>query len=499
MAKTSKTVPQKEKTSSSQPAGDKTPVEPHLDECVPGGCELTSDFKVKKDCHWEDKVVVIPATEEDITTHSWVRNLVSTSSYAERSWCDLERGQWEARNHGLRENAVMRPPSGEEESSPPAPKPTKDKKSKRVSTSEDPKPKKCKAHKSKKDTAILPVKVVQRLREEEEENEDDGSDLAALVKRNTESTKASKSVRVGEIQPRTERISEMEDVSSRDEHLAGMSEGTGSEALPNEENAPSDSLGAKEIGDSVPLHSFSEGEVWEAQAMKVPQVEGALGEDLFQSCFAGVNDLASLNNLDFRRELSRYEAEIRGLTEEKSALKLLGEKKEMEIKGLRAELAMAQKEQSELSEQVNKVVDIYGLGGDFYVEAKDGLPCLEKEAAQAYLSSTESQLQGMKEKSLEQAKKMEELHVRFDTKIAAAKYEAEAVKADAESRRETLEEIHARSFNLVIDIENAKELEAEAEALLSSDDDDSGSASGSESGGEPDGEDVAPEDPDRSL
>ncbi|XP_019257798.1 PREDICTED: uncharacterized protein LOC109236019 [Nicotiana attenuata] len=138
----------------------------------------------------------------------------------------------------------------------------------------------------------------------------------------------------------------------------------------------------------------------------------------------------------------------------------------------------------------------------------------------------------MKEKSLEQAKKIEELQARLDTEIAAAKSEAETVKADAEaivavyrpdaeaaqarakevsdaaqaraywvaehakcqSRRETLEEIHARGFNLAVEIKNAKELEAEAKALLSSDDDDFGSVSGSESGGDPDGDDVAPEE-----
>jgi len=107
MAKTSKTVPQEEKASSSRPAGDKTPVEPRIEECIPGPCELTSDFKVekpssvpgrcepmsryicsisegdleqvKKDCHWENKEVVIPTPEEDITTH--VKGFLSVYTY----------------------------------------------------------------------------------------------------------------------------------------------------------------------------------------------------------------------------------------------------------------------------------------------------------------------------------------------------------------------------------------------------------------------------------
>ncbi|XP_019248800.1 PREDICTED: uncharacterized protein LOC109228073 [Nicotiana attenuata] len=426
--------------------------------------------------------------------------------------------------HGLGENAVMRPPSGEEEVSPSAPKPVKNKKTKRVSTSEDPKPKKSKARKPKKDTTILPAEVVQRLRDEEEENKDDGSELVARVKRSTEAPKASESVKVGEIQPRIERISEedpgkvpelleTEDASRRDEQSAGMSEGASSEASRKEENLPSDSLGAIEIGDSPPLPSFSEGEVWEAQAMKAPQfptscvdpeckqtiiikvpedarvfvapvgvasyLQGLVTEEdqalmdevgapcLFNEAQQALNRASVLHHEAFfksRREFSRYEAEIRGLIEEKNALKLLGEQKEQEIKGLRAELAMAQKEQSELTEQVNKVLDAYGLG--LGVMANDSISQVqrlhetivqlrgevdevkaetsmwkqkmdhlasEKEAARAQLSSAKIQLQGMKEKSLEQAKKIEELQARLETEIAAVKSEAETVKADAEA------------------------------------------------------------------
>ncbi|XP_070039441.1 uncharacterized protein [Nicotiana tomentosiformis] len=48
MAKTSKTVPHKEAASSSQPADGKMPVELRLEECIPGGCALNSDFKTNK-------------------------------------------------------------------------------------------------------------------------------------------------------------------------------------------------------------------------------------------------------------------------------------------------------------------------------------------------------------------------------------------------------------------------------------------------------------------
>ena len=107
MAKTSKTVPQKEVASSSRPAGEKPVVEPRPEELIPGVCVIDSDFKVekpssvigrcesisrymcsipknfldqvKKDCNWGDKEVVIPAPEEAITTH--VEGFLSVYNY----------------------------------------------------------------------------------------------------------------------------------------------------------------------------------------------------------------------------------------------------------------------------------------------------------------------------------------------------------------------------------------------------------------------------------
>ncbi|XP_070037071.1 uncharacterized protein [Nicotiana tomentosiformis] len=155
----------------------------------------------------------------------------------------------------------------------------------------------------------------------------------------------------------------------------------------------------------------------------------------------------------------------------------------------------------------------------------------EKKTARAQLSSTESQLQGIKEKSSVQARKIDELEARLVSKLAKAKSEAEKAKAEAhafvavyradaeavqvqaikaaetaqtlaywvvklakfQSRRETLEEIHARGFDFTEEIKKAKELEANAGALASDDDDD-GSKSGSESREEPDGEETAPGD-----
>ncbi|XP_070046689.1 uncharacterized protein [Nicotiana tomentosiformis] len=142
----------------------------------------------------------------------------------------------------------------------------------------------------------------------------------------------------------------------------------------------------------------------------------------------------------------------------------------------------------------------------------------EKEAVRAQLSSVERQLQSVKEENLGRAQKVEELETRLAAELARATSEAEALvafyRADAEAantrakeisdvakvrlsrvakhtrhqyRRETLKEVHARGFDLTVDIENANVLEDEAGALLSNEEN---SVSGSESRDE----DEAPED-----
>nr|XP_016454813.1 PREDICTED: fibrinogen- and Ig-binding protein-like [Nicotiana tabacum] len=188
-------------------------------------------------------------------------------------------------------------------------------------------------------------------------------------------------------------------------------------------------------------------------------------------------------------------------------------KKREEIKVLRAELATTHKEQTDLIEQVQQKAEKIE-------QLREEAKMKEKEAARTQLSSAECQLQSMKEENSARTKKIEELEARFVAELAKATIEAEKAKADAEevvvvyradaetayarakeisdaaqvrafciaehakcqSWTETLEEIHARGFDLAIEIESAKELEIEAKALLSSDDDDSGSVSGFEGG-----------------
>ncbi|XP_070033085.1 KNR4/SMI1 homolog [Nicotiana tomentosiformis] len=182
--------------------------------------------------------------------------------------------------------------------------------------------------------------------------------------------------------------------------------------------------------------------------------------------------------------------------------------------------------------QLREEVDIMKAETLGWKEGMDRL-AVEKEAVRAQLSSAESQLQGMKERSSVQARKIEELEARLTFELAKAKSEAEKAKAEADafvvvyradaeaaqvqarkaaktaqtraywidelskcqSRRETLEVIHARGFDLAEEIKKAKKLEAEARDLASDDDDDDDdSKSGSESREDLDGEEAAPRD-----
>jgi len=148
----------------------------------------------------------------------------------------------------------------------------------------------------------------------------------------------------------------------------------------------------------------------------------------------------------------------------------------------------------------------------------------EKDALRAQLTSAERQLQSVKEESLAQARRIEEVEAKLASELAKTKAEAEvfvaSYRADAEaanlraqeisataeirlscaldhvgrqSQREALEEVHTRGFDLSADIENAKALEDEAATLLS-DDEDSVSRSESEGDGDEASEEVALED-----
>nr|XP_016475947.1 PREDICTED: uncharacterized protein LOC107797561 [Nicotiana tabacum] len=223
-----------------------------------------------------------------------------------------------------------------------------------------------------------------------------------------------------------------------------------------------------------------------------------------------------------RGELSRYEAKIRRLTEERDAFNLISEQREGEAKGLRTELDAARKEQADLTEQLHVEVDVVKAEAEEWKKNMDRLAS-EKEAARAQLASAEIEIRGLKEKALVQAKEIEEFRSRlgsatFDrerlaTKLAAAKSEVETAMADANAmvaiyrsdaeaaqvRANEVAEVAQARVNWVAEhvnateIENAKELKTEARVLAFPDDDnDTKSMSGSEREGGLEGKYAAP-------
>ncbi|XP_070039404.1 actin cytoskeleton-regulatory complex protein pan1-like [Nicotiana tomentosiformis] len=401
MAKTSKTVPQKENASSSRSAGDKTPVEPRPEECVLGVCVLTSDFKI-------DKASSVPGRYESVSS--------------------------------LGKDAVMRPLSGEEETSIPAPKLTKDKKRKKISTSEDQEPKKKAVRKLRKNIILLTEDSVQRLRDEDEEEEDD-SGLVARVKMSTEAPKATESVKAAEIPSRDEGVSGRELVevpeSSRfeatphhNEPMVGTAVGAGLEAPQDGENAPSDSLGAIEIGGSPLLPSFSEEMIREARALNTLSIEGGHGrEDPFRDYFTRVEDATGLSDLEVPR-----------------------------------------KDSGEASSLFNEVQQALNRASVLHPEV---------------FSRSRAELSRVKEKSSSQEKKIVELEARLASELEKAKSEVEKAKAEADAI--------VAVYRADAEAAQAKELEVDDGALASDDDDDDDeSKSGSESGEELDGQEMEP-------
>nr|XP_016470559.1 PREDICTED: uncharacterized protein LOC107792830 [Nicotiana tabacum] len=258
--------------------------------------------------------------------------------------------------------------------------------------------------------------------------------------------------------------------------------------------------------------------------MRTPKVDGAHGgEDLFRGYFIRVEaatDLSAASSLldeaqqalnrafalhqeafsKSRVELSRYEADLRGVMEERNAFKILSGQKEEEIKDLQAELLQQKvKRIEQFREEVN-MMKAETLG---WKESIDHFAA-EKESSRAQLSSVENQLRGMKDKRSAQAKKIEELEARLASELAEAKSEAEKAKAeaivaiyraDAEAAKVQAREIHARGFDLTNEIIKAKEHEDDARALASSDDDDDdGGKSGFENDDDFDGEESSPEE-----
>nr|XP_009778036.1 PREDICTED: eukaryotic translation initiation factor 5B-like [Nicotiana sylvestris] len=161
----------------------------------------------------------------------------------------------------------------------------------------------------------------------------------------------------------------------------------------------------------------------------------------------------------FRVELSQCEAELKKVSGEEKALRLLYSQKEEELKDLRTALAKAQKSESELDEQVIVILTEYNLLGNTSeantlisqlqqkldmirqlwgevdqvradcLQRKKNMDQLvaDKEAVVAQLASAETQLRGIEAKGRAQASKIEDL----EAELAKARAEATQAKVEA--------------------------------------------------------------------
>ncbi|XP_070053255.1 uncharacterized protein [Nicotiana tomentosiformis] len=220
----------------------------------------------------------------------------------------------------------------------------------------------------------------------------------------------------------------------------------------------------------------------------------------------------------YRAELARCEADLKKLTEERDALRLLYVQKKEGIMSIRAELTRAHQDQTELFERVRQKAELVEqLREEAKMKEAETLGwkqnmnrlASKKDAVRAQLSSVERQIQSVEEENLAEPRRAtseaEALVASYRADAEATNTRAKEISDAAEvrlsrvvdharrqSRRETLEEVHARDFDLTADIQSVKFLEDEDGALLSDDED---TASGSESGGDEDEalEDAAPE------
>nr|XP_016513761.1 PREDICTED: plasminogen-binding group A streptococcal M-like protein PAM [Nicotiana tabacum] len=217
------------------------------------------------------------------------------------------------------------------------------------------------------------------------------------------------------------------------------------------------------------------------------------------------------NKEKYRDELIQLEVEAKELAEKRDTYKRLCEQREREAKGLRTELDAARKEhadQVKIFEVIDDELDTVTNGQNPQVKQKiDRIDELRAEmdaikTAREQLVSVEAQLRATREKAEARSQKIKELQSQLSSAVAdretlakelkAAKSVAEITKADVDemvaqyradaeaaqdrlkdvvqyvkwqSRKEALEEVHARGFELSAEIESIKGLEAEAKKL----------------------------------
>ncbi|XP_070020854.1 uncharacterized protein [Nicotiana sylvestris] len=409
MAKTSKTVPQKETASSSRTTGEEPATEPPLDAFIPGECSVTADFKVEKPSP-------VPG--------------------------------W-----GLPMDVSMRPPSGDEDSPVDSPTPRQEKKRKKgceFSELEEEKPKRRVVRKSKESSNAreLLSDSIHRLRDESEE-EEDASQLVAYVRGNIElpQTRGADEEAVTEASEPKRGEADFPQAGEADKDIV-------TDAPRAEDNAPKDALGVIDLSESP---SFNDSMIHDAQRLKGHPNEGPQG-------VASV--LHHETFLQYREELNQHESETQELSEGK-------------VKKLQSELETARKEHADLVEQAKKLAEL---------QSQLNLAVSDRENLAKELETVKSEARVIKV----DVEEMVDVY-KVNAEVAQVRAKDIVEHAKWQSRREALEDIHARGFDLSIEIESAKELEAIAKKLAYPEDDEESEDLGeSEGGGDPDGDKAAP-------
>ncbi|XP_019228013.1 PREDICTED: uncharacterized protein LOC109209240 [Nicotiana attenuata] len=393
MAKTSRTVPKKDRASSSSASRPAKPVvPPTLEEITPGNCIIKKDFSIENPpdvagrCEHVSRYISLITEKltkdakglEFTLSHpvrlyrpQLFRGLIklqrrttksffaSTDETKDQGWMSrfvrlmLGRPQWcptsRIGSESLGDASEMRPASPGEKTKPSNPKSEKDNKRKRVSKLGDPQDKKTPARRLRKRFAQTGADSVHDS-PDDRENDNEESALVTRTRKPLEVAKPSE----------TETSSCGEDVPKEETGKAPVSpeveiipppsitipEGVNAETPNDNENSPSEELGP------ATTTTYFEGAIEEANAMRMPDPNKAI-EDDFQGCYIGIEDANDFNDassifeeaqrLLSRAELSQCETELQKVSGEEKALRLLCSQKEEEFKDLRTALAKAQK------------------------------------------------------------------------------------------------------------------------------------------------------------
>nr|XP_009600602.1 uncharacterized protein LOC104096026 [Nicotiana tomentosiformis] len=191
--------------------------------------------------------------------------------------------------------------------------------------------------------------------------------------------------------------------------------------------------------------------------------------------------------LRYRDEMSQLEAKVKELVEKRGMYKLFSEQHEGEIKSLRAELDAAQKEHADLLEQVQQKIDRVD---QLQAEMDEVKAMAEEWKAITTRETLVKELEAARSEAETTRADAKEMMARYKADVEAAQERLKAIVEYVkwQSRREALEEVHARGFNLSAKLENIKRLKAEDKELAyPKDEEDSEGSDGSEDGEDSDG------------